>query len=68
MLYLGEFGVVYKGSLQNESFSETVAIKTLKGNLNLDLIHNHTEVCFHAVTSQCHGIIIIIILFFCLGT
>ena len=27
----GEFGVVYEGLLRRDSFSETVAVKTLKG-------------------------------------
>ena len=30
--YTGEFGVVYKGLLKRDSFNETVAVKTLKGN------------------------------------
>ena len=33
-VYVGEFGIVYKGNLSkgfNTSFSEIVAIKTLKG-------------------------------------
>lgn len=34
LLYAGEFGIVYKGLLRrgfSENFSETVAVKTLKG-------------------------------------
>lgn len=39
LLILGEFGIVYKARLSkgfNKSFSETVAVKTLKGNLDFD--------------------------------
>ena len=30
-LYTGEFGVVYKGYLQQKGMLDTVAVKTLKG-------------------------------------
>lgn len=47
-LFAGEFGIVYKGLLKkgfNEGFSETVAVKTLKGKPCTQALYaNHTSI------------------------
>ena len=44
--YTGEFGVVYEGILKRDSFNETVAVKTLKGN---EFSHDITTIETHDV-------------------